>query len=85
VESADLFIVDSREQLRNELVSEYGESAPAMIDATVGEIVAGAHPGRTAESQRVLIVTEGVASQDIALAHLAYTRSLKRGLGRRLG
>lgn len=79
--ASDLFIVDSREQLRKELVAEYGEEAPDWINATVGEIVSGAHPGRTDPGQRVLIITEGIASQDIALAHLVYERAAGQGLG----
>lgn len=80
-EKSDLFVVDSREQLKKELVAEYGEDAPEWIDATVGEVVAGTHPGRTTEDQRVLIVTEGLASQDIAIAYLAYSRVRDRGQG----
>ena len=44
--------------------------------ATVGEVVSGQHEGRTDRSQRALIITEGMASQDIALAYLAYQRTL---------
>lgn len=80
-EAADLFVVDSREQLHKELVEEFGEAAPGWVDATVGEIVTGKHPGRTSPEQRVLIVTEGMASQDVALAHLAYRRALEKGAG----
>lgn len=79
--ASDLLIVDSREQLRKELVSEFGEEGPDWVKATVGEIVAGVHPGRTDPSQRILLITEGIASQDIALAHLAYERAVGRGLG----
>jgi ornithine cyclodeaminase/alanine dehydrogenase-like protein (mu-crystallin family) len=78
---ADLFVVDSREQLKKELIAEYGEDAPDWIDATVLEIVAGKHPGRTDPRQRVVLVTEGIASQDIALAYLAYQRALEQGVG----
>lgn len=78
---ADLFLVDSREQLRKELIAEFGEEAPEWITATVGEVVSGQHPGRTDPSQRALIITEGMASQDIALAYLAYRRSSEQGIG----
>lgn len=79
--ASDLLIVDSREQLRKELIAEFGDEAPDWVKATVGEIVSGAHPGRTDPSQRILLITEGIASQDIALAHLAYERAVGRGLG----
>lgn len=81
VSACDLLIVDSREQLRKELIAEFGEAAPDWVSATVGEVVTGQHPGRTDPSQRVVIITEGIASQDIALAHLAYQRAIERGLG----
>ncbi|MCW2768457.1 MAG: alanine dehydrogenase [Nocardioides sp.] len=74
VERSDLFVVDSPDQLRKELVELYGAEAPGWITASVGEVVTGAHPGRTDPSQRALIITEGMASQDIALAYLAYQR-----------
>jgi ornithine cyclodeaminase/alanine dehydrogenase-like protein (mu-crystallin family) len=80
-EQAHLFVVDSREQLEKELIEEFGEQAPGWVDATVGEVITGKHPGRTNADQRVLIVTEGMASQDIALAHLAYRRAVDRGAG----
>ena len=72
--NADLFLVDSREQLRKELISYFGDEAPDWVTATVGDVFSGAHPGRTDPAQRVLIITEGMASQDIALAHLASQR-----------
>jgi ornithine cyclodeaminase len=80
-ERADLFVVDSREQLQKELVAKFGPDGPGWIDATVGEVVTGSHPGRTDPAQRVLIVTEGMASQDIALAYRAYCAALAHGVG----
>ena len=80
-EKADLFVVDSREQLRKELIELFGDEAPGWVDATVAEVVSGKHPGRTSPDQRVLIITQGMASQDVALAHLAYQRALKQKLG----
>jgi ornithine cyclodeaminase len=80
-EQADLFVVDSREQLQKELVATFGPDAPGWVDATVGEVVTGSHPGRTDPGQRVLIVTEGMASQDIALAYRAYCEAVARGVG----
>jgi ornithine cyclodeaminase/alanine dehydrogenase-like protein (mu-crystallin family) len=81
LEKADLFVVDNRDQLRKELIAEYGEGSPDWIDATVLEIVTGSHPGRTDSGQRAVLVTEGIASQDIALAYLAYQRAREQGIG----
>ena len=81
LEKADLFVVDNRDQLKKELIAEYGEGSPDWIDATVLEIVTGRHPGRTSRTQRAVLVTEGIASQDIALAYLAYQRAKAEGVG----
>ncbi len=83
-EKADLFVVDSREQLRKELTELFGPDAPGWVDATVAEVVSGKHPGRTSPDQRALIITQGMASQDVALAYVAYQRALKKGLGQPL-
>jgi ornithine cyclodeaminase/alanine dehydrogenase-like protein (mu-crystallin family) len=80
-QGCDLLIVDSREQLRKELVQEFGAEAPDWVDATVGEVVSGQHPGRTDPAQRILIITEGMASQDVALAHRAYLLAVERSAG----
>jgi ornithine cyclodeaminase/alanine dehydrogenase-like protein (mu-crystallin family) len=73
VRAADLLLVDSREQLAKELAECYG--AGVEPDATFAEVLAGVHPGRTAAEQRIAIVSQGLASQDVALAHLAYRRA----------
>jgi alanine dehydrogenase len=73
VRAAELLLVDSREQLAKELAESYG--ADVQPHATFAEVLAGAHPGRTDDSQRVAIVSQGLASQDVALAHLAYVRA----------
>jgi ornithine cyclodeaminase len=83
-ERCDLFVVDSREQLQKELIAEFGPEAPDWVDATVGEVVTGQHPGRSDPAQRVLIITEGLASQDVALAHRAYQLALTSKSGTRL-
>jgi ornithine cyclodeaminase/alanine dehydrogenase-like protein (mu-crystallin family) len=72
---ADLLLVDSREQLARELVECFGESAPEHVDATFAEVLGGAHPGRTDPAERIAVVSQGLASQDVALAHLAYRRA----------
>jgi len=79
-EKSDLFVVDSRAQLQKELTELFGAEAPGWVDATVAEVVSGKHPGRTDEAQRVLIITQGMASQDVALANLVYQRALAKKL-----
>jgi len=73
VKAADLLLGDSREQLAKEVAECYG--AGVELDATFAEVLAGVHPGRTSPDERVAIVSQGLASQDVALAHLAYRRA----------
>jgi ornithine cyclodeaminase/alanine dehydrogenase-like protein (mu-crystallin family) len=81
---ADLRIVDSVEQLQGELIRAYGPDAPARIDGSMAEVVAGAHPGRTDEGQRILVLSQGLVSQDVLLAARAYLEATARGIGTRL-
>lgn len=72
--AADVLLVDSREQLAKELARCYGEAAAARVDATFAEVLAGGHPGRRRPEDRIVVVGQGLASQDVGLAHLAYRR-----------
>jgi len=81
---ADLLVVDSREQLAGELVECYGPDAPARVSATIGEVLAGRRPGRTSPKERVLIISQGLASLDVALAARAYELAQAQGLGAEL-
>jgi alanine dehydrogenase len=72
--AADLVVVDSREQLKAELESCYGQDAPGRVAATFSEVLAGKHAGRTSPGQRVLIISQGLASLDVAVAFRAYQR-----------
>jgi ornithine cyclodeaminase/alanine dehydrogenase-like protein (mu-crystallin family) len=78
---ADLRIVDSIEQLQDELVEAYGAGAPERIDASMAEVITGVHPGRTDESQRILVLSQGLVSQDVLLAARAYREASAQGMG----
>lgn len=78
-------IVDSREQ-----AAAIGEvhhaidaihSANALIAATLGEVIAGQAPGRTAEDQIIVFDSTGTALQDVAAAAIVYERALSLGRG----
>ena len=77
--AADLVVVDSREQLKPELESCYGQDAPGRVAATFSEVLAGKHPGRTSPGQRVLIISQGLVSLDVAVAFRAYQRCRESG------
>ena len=58
-----------------------GELAESAIHATLGEVVAGARPGRQGDEITVFDST-GLAIQDVAVARIVYDEAKRRGLGR---
>ena len=85
VSAASLF-VDRRESTLNEsgdylgAVSEAG-IGPDHIRAELGEVLTGAHPGRTADDELTLFKSLGLAVEDLAAAELCLARARERGLG----
>ena len=67
-----------RPHVRAGLLSE------SSLYAELGEIVAGAKPGRERDDERILFWHRGLATTDIAVADLIYRRARERGLGTRL-
>jgi len=63
--------------------SEPGTSA-RRVDATLGEVVAGAHGGRRADTDIVVCNASGMAVLDIAVAHRVATAAERAGIGRLL-
>ncbi|MGQ0664449.1 MAG: hypothetical protein ACT4P2_12910 [Pseudomonadota bacterium] len=57
------------------------EDILARIDATIGEVAAGAKPGRQDERERVLAVIQGMAICDLALAAAALAAAERQGIG----
>jgi len=51
------------------------------LHAHIGEVVVGDKPGRESADETILVRTEGLASQDIALAHWVFDTARARGLG----
>jgi alanine dehydrogenase len=51
------------------------------VHAELGDIVAGAKPGRTRDDEIVVFDSTGTAIQDVASASLAYHRAIERGVG----
>jgi ornithine cyclodeaminase len=52
-----------------------------QLYAEIQELVVGQKKGRERESERILIHTTGLVSQDVALAHFLYERALAKGRG----
>jgi len=47
----------------------------------IGEVLAGAKPGRTAIAEKTLYKSVGIAIQDVAAANLVYHKALARNIG----
>jgi ornithine cyclodeaminase/alanine dehydrogenase-like protein (mu-crystallin family) len=84
----DKVVVDDWEQDRH--LSDFTAMARAgvfdrhRLYGELPEIVVGAKPGRTSPDERILVRTEGLVTQDIAVSHGLYQEACKRGLGLRL-
>lgn len=83
---ASLF-VDSRTSALAEAGDIVLPIAEGAFDAThilgeLGELAAGRVEGRTSASDITLFKSLGMAVEDIAAAHIAFTRAAERGLGR---
>lgn len=79
--AASLF-VDRRESTLNEsgdlLLAGLGEH---HIRAEVGEVLIGAHPGRTDEDELTVFKSLGLAVEDLAAAELIVRKARGRGIG----
>jgi ornithine cyclodeaminase len=86
VAAAALFC-DSRESVRNEageftLAIEQGLIAGEdHIRAELGEVVAGAHPGRASDDELTLFRSLGIGVEDLAAAQAAVQNARRSGLG----
>ncbi len=74
-----IVVVDSREACE----AEAGDiiKACAHIDAELGEVVAGKHPGRTSDDQITFFKSVGLAAQDAAAAGAVLARARQKDLG----
>ncbi len=61
-----------------------GAIGEAHIQAEIGEVFAGRHPGRTGPEQITLFKSLGMAVEDVATAQFAYRRALDRRVGQEL-
>ena len=63
---------------------EAGKLSEATLHAEMGEIVAGAKPGRESDAETILFWHRGLSLSDIALAHLFLEKARALGLGQTL-
>jgi ornithine cyclodeaminase len=85
VAAASLF-VDRRESALNEagdylLAAEEAGIGPEHIRAELGELLVGAHPGRTSHDELTVFKSLGLAVEDLAAADLCVRRAREQGVG----
>lgn len=84
----DKIVVDDWEQ--NQALADVkglvdrGALSRDRVYAEIHEIVSGAKAGRERDDETVLVRTEGLVTQDVAVAHWVYEQALARGMGRRM-
>lgn len=88
VASADVIVVDSVEQSRQEagdlIIAFHGDEICWTGVKKLCEIVAGKSPGRTSASEVTLFKSNGIASWDLAVAVRVYEAAREKKLGREL-
>jgi ornithine cyclodeaminase len=74
--------VDRRESALNEsgelLLAGLGEDA---IEAELGDVLVGAHPGRAGDEELTVFKSLGLAVEDLAAAELVVRRAREQGAG----
>ena len=88
VASADVIVVDSVEQSRQEagdlILAFHGDEICWTGVKKLSEVVAGKTTGRTSDSEVTLFKSNGIASWDLAVAMRVYAAAKQKGLGREL-
>src|SRR5258708_3275825 len=86
--SADMIVVDSVEQSRQEagdlIIAFHGDEICWTGVKKLSEIVAGKASGRTSDTEVTLFKSNGIASWDLAVAMKVYAMAREKGLGREL-
>jgi alanine dehydrogenase len=88
VASADVIVVDSVEQSRQEagdlIIAFHGDEICWTGVKKLSDVVAGKASGRTSDSEVTLFKSNGIASWDLAVAMKVYAMAKEKGLGREL-
>lgn len=88
IASADVIVVDSIEQSRQEagdlIIAFHGDEICWTGVKKLSEVVAGKASGRTSDTEVTLFKSNGIASWDLAVAMKVYALAKEKGLGREL-
>ena len=78
VDSRAAALVESGDVVQGIAAGLFG---PDHIRAELGEVVGRRATGRASPAELTIFKSLGLAVEDVAAAHLAYTRAVERGLG----
>lgn len=82
------FVVDDWEQVKLKVdiksMLARGEISEQDVYADFADLVSGRKPGRENPDERILVRSQGLVIQDIAIAHWVYRQALERGIGQTL-
>ena len=83
---ASKFFVDSRESTLNEsgdyiLAAKEGAIGPDHIQAEIGEVLLGKHPGRSSDRGITVFKALGLAAEDLAAAECLFHQASDRHVG----
>jgi ornithine cyclodeaminase/alanine dehydrogenase-like protein (mu-crystallin family) len=81
---SSLFVCDDRDFAVTMGAAGGARVGAEVIDAELGEVIAGVHPGRAEPGQITIFGSVGLAFQDLVVAWLVYQGALKRGVGHRV-
>ncbi len=88
VASADVIVVDSVEQSRQEagdlIIAFHGDEICWTGVKKLSEVVAGKASGRTSDAEVTLFKSNGIASWDLAVAMKVYALAREKNIGREL-
>ncbi|MBT5048935.1 MAG: ornithine cyclodeaminase family protein [Rhodospirillaceae bacterium] len=83
--NADKVFIDDWDQcvLLGDIAALHREGKFVLEDvtATLGELIAGTHPGRESDDERIVAIPQGLTSLDVALANFVYRVALEKDLG----
>jgi ornithine cyclodeaminase len=84
--AAATLVVDRRESTEHEagdylMPLQEGAIGPDHIAAELGEVLTGAHPGRTSDDELTVFKSLGLAVEDLAAAELVVRKAREQGVG----
>jgi ornithine cyclodeaminase/alanine dehydrogenase len=79
--SVDKFVCDTWTRIEQKANEGLFPGGLPKLHAEVGEIVAGAKPGRETFDERIMVMNTGMAIEDVALGKLIHKRAVERGVG----